>query len=106
VASFASEAGPDEAARGEGDEDGGSTAGGSGAMGGRWDAGAASVATAGPYGAEGFVYQAYRPIQPFDGFYPIIGSWVIAGEPAGIGIREDKQAITGNTSRFVPHYFE
>jgi len=23
----------------------------------------------------------------------------------GIGIREDSQAITGNTSRFVPHYF-
>jgi len=68
-------------------------------------AGAASVATAGPYGAEGFVYQAYKPINPFDGFYPIVGSWVIAGQPAGIGIREDSQAITGNTSRFVPHYF-
>lgn len=68
-------------------------------------AGAASAATDGPYGDEGFVYQAYQPIQPFDGFYPVIGSWVIAGQPAGIGIREDRQAITGNTSRFVPHYF-
>ena len=29
----------------------------------------------------------------------------IAGEPAGIGMREDERRITHNTSRFVPHYF-
>ena len=28
-----------------------------------------------------------------------------AGEPAGIGMREDERRITHNTSRFVPHSF-
>jgi glutathionylspermidine synthase len=36
-------------------------------------------------------------------FYPVIGSWLINGWAAGIGIREDKTPITSNTSRFVPH---
>jgi glutathionylspermidine synthase len=30
---------------------------------------------------------------------------VIAGQPGGIGIREDPTPITHNLSRFVPHYF-
>jgi len=33
----------------------------------------------------------------------VIGSWVIDGESAGIGIREENSIITKNTSRFVPH---
>jgi len=35
--------------------------------------------------------------------YPVIGSWVIGGESAGIGIRETDHLITDNHSRFVPH---
>ena len=61
--------------------------------------------TAGGYGAEGFVYQAHVPMLAFDGNYPVIGAWVVASQPAGIGIREDSTAITRDTSRFVPHYF-
>ncbi len=61
--------------------------------------------TPGPYGAEGYVYQQYCPLQNFSGNYPVIGSWIIAGESAGMGIREDKSPITTNTSRFIPHYF-
>lgn len=61
--------------------------------------------TPGSYGAEGYVYQRYAPLPEFDGNYPVIGSWVIGGEPAGIGIREDRSEITTNGSRFVPHYF-
>ena len=38
-------------------------------------------------------------------FYPVIGSWLINGYAAGIGIREDTQPITSNFSRFVPHVF-
>lgn len=60
----------------------------------------------GAYGAEGYVYQAYAPLPEFDGNYPVIGSWIIGGEPAGIGIREDVTPVTRNTSRFIPHYFE
>ena len=68
--------------------------------------GASVVAeTPGAYGAEGFVYQAYTQSPNFDGNHAVIGSWVIASEPAGIGVREDVSAITRDTSRFVPHYF-
>lgn len=38
--------------------------------------------------------------------HPVIGSWVIGGEPAGIGIRESDGYITDNLSRFIPHYIE
>ena len=62
--------------------------------------------TDGPYGAEGFVYQARAAIPQLDGHYPVIGSWVVGDEPAGIGIREDATPITTNMSRFVPHYFD
>ncbi len=57
----------------------------------------------GPYGAEGFVVQALRPPPEFGGRWPVIGSWVVAGQACGIGIREDESPITGNTARFVPH---
>jgi glutathionylspermidine synthase len=61
---------------------------------------------AGEYGAEGFVYQGLAPLPQFDGRYPVIGSWIVGDEPAGIGIREDDSPITKNSSHFIPHYFE
>lgn len=63
-------------------------------------------ATDGPYGAEGFVYQAYAELPCADGRYPVLGSWLIGGEPHGLGIREDVTPITRDTSRFVPHCFD
>ncbi len=60
----------------------------------------------GVYGAEGYIYQDLVEINPMDGKYPVIGSWVIGQESAGIGIRESIEPITGNTSRFVPHIIE
>jgi glutathionylspermidine synthase len=62
--------------------------------------------TGGKYGAEGHIYQAHAPLPSFDGNYPVIGSWVVASQSAGIGIREDATAITRDTSRFVPHFFQ
>jgi len=59
----------------------------------------------GDYGKEGFVYQGLAPLPSFTGRYPVIGSWVVGEEAAGIGIREDDSPITRNSSRFVPHYF-
>jgi glutathionylspermidine synthase len=60
--------------------------------------------TEGPY--EGpYIYQEASPLPCFDGNYPVIGSWLINGYAAGIGIREDSTPITTNTSRFVPHIF-
>lgn len=62
--------------------------------------------TAGPYGAEGFVYQARARLAEFGGAHPIIGSWLIDGDAAGIGIRESASPVTDNLSSFVPHLFE
>ncbi|MCE5195061.1 MAG: glutathionylspermidine synthase family protein [Nitrospiraceae bacterium] len=64
-----------------------------------------SEETGGSYGKEGYVYQELKELPCFDGNYPVIGSWMVDGQPAGIGIREDLTMITKDTSRFVPHYF-
>jgi glutathionylspermidine synthase len=67
------------------------------------------IQTEGDYGAEGYIYQEMAPIQPFDGQYPVLGSWVIGHEEGntagGIGIRESAIPVTTNTSQFVPHLF-
>jgi glutathionylspermidine synthase len=60
-------------------------------------------ATAGEYGEEGFVYQQLQKLPCFDGNFPVIGSWLIGGKPAGVGIRETTSLVTDNFSRFVPH---
>ena len=57
------------------------------------------------YDRHGYVYQEYAPLPAFEGRHPVVGSWMIGDEPAGIGIREDKTIISGNGSHFVPHYF-
>jgi len=66
--------------------------------------GAVIAQAGGDYGEEGYVYQALFELPDFSGNRPVIGSWVVDGEPAGMGIREDGW-ITGNTARFVPHVF-
>jgi glutathionylspermidine synthase len=65
-----------------------------------------TAATGGPYGEEGFVYQAIAPAAHYEGAYPILGSWLIDGVAAGIGIRESQTPVTSNLSSFVPHRFE
>ena len=68
--------------------------------------GASEITTPGPYGEEGYVYQALAPEWQSEGNTPVIGSWYITDTgAAGIGIRE-ASGITGNLSRFVPHYFD
>lgn len=62
------------------------------------------VAVDGPYGEEGFIRQQLSLIPKFGDDWAVIGSWVVAGRAAGIGIREDASAITRNTSRYVPHF--
>ena len=69
------------------------------------EAGQTIEETAGDYGAEGHVYQAPATLPEFDGNHAVCGVWVVDHEPAGLGIREDTRRITGNLSRFVPHFF-
>lgn len=61
--------------------------------------------TDGDYGEEGHVFQAPATMPEFDGHRPVFGVWIVDHEPAGLGIREDTRRITGNLSRFVPHWF-
>ncbi|MBC7996298.1 MAG: glutathionylspermidine synthase family protein [Leptolyngbya sp.] len=56
------------------------------------------------YGSEGFILQALHTLPTHENYHLVMGSWVIDGQPAGIGLRADKSKITGNTAIFVPHY--
>ncbi|WP_428963413.1 glutathionylspermidine synthase family protein [Micromonospora fluostatini] len=58
------------------------------------------------YGAEGFCYQEFRPLPEFAGSRTVLGSWVVDGESAGLGIRESPGLITDNYARFLPHYID
>ena len=60
---------------------------------------------AGSYGAEGFIFQAPAALAEYAGHHPVFGVWVVDHAAAGLGIREDTRRITGNLSRFVPHFF-
>lgn len=60
----------------------------------------------GDYAEGPFIYQQWHPLPNFDGNYPVVCSWLIAGEAAGIGVREDSGRINNMTSRFVPHFFD
>ena len=55
--------------------------------------------------ADGYVYQELASMAEAGGHTAVFGSWVIDGEPAGMGIRESKGLVTNNTSCFVPHLF-
>jgi glutathionylspermidine synthase len=66
-------------------------------------AGATLVAEGGPYGAEGFIHQAFARLPHHSGQYAVLGSWLVDHTPCGLSVREDENPITGNTSRFLPH---
>ena len=57
----------------------------------------------GPYGVEGHVVQAFHPLPEFDGKFPMVGCWMVAGRAAGVSIREGQTLITGADANFVPH---
>jgi glutathionylspermidine synthase len=62
-----------------------------------------NLTTSGPYESGDFVYQAYTELGVQDGVRPVVGSWIIGGEAAGVGIRECAGYVTDNTASFVPH---
>jgi trypanothione synthetase/amidase len=49
------------------------------------------------------IYQEAFELPSFEGFYPVIGSWIVNRRFgfAGFGIREDKTLITGVDSPFA-----
>jgi glutathionylspermidine synthase len=61
------------------------------------------AASSGAYDDSRTIYQAlYDLPETAPGCFPVLGSWIVDGAPAGMGIREDG-LITGNMARFVPH---
>jgi glutathionylspermidine synthase len=66
-----------------------------------------STAIPGEYGREGFVIQQLHPLPTYQDYHVLLGSWVVAGKPAGLGMRADRSAITtGTHCLFVPHIVE
>lgn len=64
------------------------------------------LSSEGPYGDAPRIRQALHPLPCMDGQYPLVGSWVVADQAAGMGLREDNGPITLDTSRFIPHVIE
>ena len=62
------------------------------------------------YGEEGFVVQALAPLPHYPGphgnNHPVLGIWVVDGDPAGLGIRESNGLVTDNLSRFTANAIE
>ncbi len=59
----------------------------------------------GQYSRTRMVYQQLYPLRDFGNGYPVLGSWIVNGTAAGLGIREDG-LITGNRARFIPHIIQ
>jgi glutathionylspermidine synthase len=70
------------------------------------DVSGAPAPVIGDYADQPRITQAYTPLPVFDGWHAVIGSWVIGGEPCGIGVREDRGMVTGVGAKFRPHRME
>jgi glutathionylspermidine synthase len=57
----------------------------------------------GPYGEEGYIYQAAYMLPQYGKNHTLIGSWLVDDQAAGISMREDSGPITQDMSRFMPH---
>ena len=56
-----------------------------------------------PYTKQEVVDRLKATLAKGEGGHAVIGSWLVASQPAGIGIREDEGMVTRDTARFVPH---
>lgn len=54
------------------------------------------------------IYQMYQEIPRIGDALPVLGTWVIGGQAAGLGIRETDagRLITDTQARFVPHFID
>ncbi|EPY29618.1 trypanothione synthetase/amidase [Strigomonas culicis] len=58
------------------------------------------AASQGNYGERDMIYQELFNIVPQDGYYAIMGGWMLGDAYSGTGIREDRTIITGLESPF------
>ncbi|MDG4768172.1 glutathionylspermidine synthase family protein [Solwaraspora sp. WMMD406] len=68
--------------------------------------GSGEIVNPGEYGDEGWCFQEFRALPAFSGNHLVLGSWVVAGESAGAGLRESMGLITDGYARFLPHYVD
>lgn len=54
----------------------------------------------------GSIYQRWLDLNAFDGFYPIIGSWIVGNQACGMSIREDPNLVTGDDAHFACHIYQ
>ncbi|MFA0810081.1 glutathionylspermidine synthase family protein [Microbulbifer epialgicus] len=66
-------------------------------------AGDVQLLSDGPYGEEGYIYQAMHPLPKFGKSFTLVGSWLVDDLAAGISIREDENMVTQDMSRYLPH---
>jgi glutathionylspermidine synthase len=59
--------------------------------------------TPGLYTSGPSIVQQLAPLARHGKGHAVIGSWVVASQPAGLGIREDEGEVTRDLARFVPH---
>jgi len=59
--------------------------------------------TQGPYSEQPMIYQSYHPLLNSGGRHAVLGSWIVGDAACGLGIREDINPVTHDSSRFVPH---
>jgi glutathionylspermidine synthase len=54
------------------------------------------------------IYQQYQEVPRIGDCLPVLGTWVIGGHAAGLGIRETDSGrlITDTQARFVPHFID
>lgn len=64
------------------------------------------ITNPGIYGDEGFCFQEFRALPEFEGNRTVLGSWIVDGESAGVGVRESESLITDGYARFLPHYID
>ncbi len=55
------------------------------------------------WGGGGYCWQHWSALPSYDGAHPVLGSWAVDGEPAGLGIRESDSLVTDMYARFAPH---
>ncbi|QIN80357.1 glutathionylspermidine synthase family protein [Rubrobacter marinus] len=56
--------------------------------------------------AQEYVFQRFVDLPDFDGSHPVVGTWIVGGHAAGLGIRESDRLVTDTDARFVPHYMD
>lgn len=52
----------------------------------------------GKFDNKDFIFQQAFDIQAYDGFFPVLGSWIVGDKPVGYIIREDNKLITDHQS--------